>query len=167
MTVHYRSQTQQCSWCTPAGELEQSPNDMVRDERLHCSFVFLSGLLIANATPASSTTLHTVCSLRRKASAYPEALMRALALGIGTCHKDSPTAHTVNTWQRRLFSKMWMNTTIKGNTNSRPQLRPAGTTETGDNTAELVANTRAAAGGQLSRNIDTIRGLRAQTVALI
>ena len=55
----------------------------------------------------------------------------------------------------------------KGNTNSRPRLRPAGATETGDNTAELVANTRAAAGGQLSRSIDTIRGLRAQTVALI
>ena len=33
--------------------------------------------------------------------------MRALALGIGTCHKDSPTAHTVNTWQRWLFSRMW------------------------------------------------------------
>ena len=69
--------------------------------------VLLSGLLIANATPASSTTLHTVCSLRRKASPYPEALMRALALGIGSCHNDSPTAHTVNTWQRWLFSKTW------------------------------------------------------------
>ena len=33
--------------------------------------------------------------------------MRALALGIGSCHNDSPTAHTVNTWQRWLFSKTW------------------------------------------------------------